>query len=48
VAATVPLVLLGHLAGRRVFARLPARRYELVLTLTLVATVVSGLLLVLL
>lgn len=43
VAETVPLVLVGHLAGRRGFARLPARRYELVLTVTLVIAVLAGL-----
>lgn len=43
VAATVPLVLIGHVAGRRGFARLPAGRYELVLTVTLIVAVTSGL-----
>lgn len=43
VAGLVPLVLLGHLAGRRGFARLSSGRYELALTLTLVAAAVVGL-----
>ncbi len=44
VAGLVPLVLLGHLAGRRGFARLSGGRYELALTLTLVAAALAGLL----
>ncbi len=44
VAATVPLILAGHLAGRRVFARLAPERYDRVLTLTLAATALAGLL----
>lgn len=43
VAGLVPLVFLGHLAGRRGFARLAGGRYELVLTLTLIAAAVAGL-----
>jgi uncharacterized protein len=41
----IPLVALGHLAGRRGFARLVAGgQHELALTLTLVAAAVGGLL----
>ncbi|MDP9385550.1 MAG: hypothetical protein M3P50_10005, partial [Actinomycetota bacterium] len=43
VAALVPLVFIGHLAGRRGFARLERGRYELALTCTLVAAAVGGL-----
>jgi hypothetical protein len=44
VAALVPAVVVGHLAGRRVFARLEAGgRYEPVLTATLVLAVLIGL-----
>jgi hypothetical protein len=43
-AALVPLVLLGHLAGRPVFARLTEERYEPVLTAVLIATALAGLL----
>ncbi|MDP9294221.1 MAG: hypothetical protein M3O90_07355, partial [Actinomycetota bacterium] len=43
-AALVPLTLLGHLAGRPVFARLAEDRYELVLTAVLVVAAVGGLL----
>ena len=44
VAALVPLVLLAHLAGRRVFARLAqSGHYEPVLNATLVAAVATGL-----
>jgi uncharacterized membrane protein YfcA len=44
VAALVPAVALGHLAGRRVFARLAAGgRYEPVLTGVLVVAVLVGL-----
>ena len=44
VAVFVPLVLLAHLAGRRVFARLAETgRYEPVLNATLVVAVVAGL-----
>jgi uncharacterized membrane protein YfcA len=49
VAALMPLTALGQLAGRPLFARLAAgRAYERVLTLVLLATVVAGLLGVLL
>jgi uncharacterized membrane protein YfcA len=49
VAALVPLTALGQLAGRPLFARLAAgRAYERVLTVVLLATVVAGLLSVLL
>lgn len=44
VAGLAPLVLLGHLAGRRGFARLAGGGYELALTLTLVAAALAGLL----
>ena len=48
-AALIPLTALGHLAGRPLFARLAAgRAYERVLTAVLLATVVAGLLGVLL
>jgi len=43
VLATVPLVALGHLAGRRVFARLSPAAHVRALTLTLLASVVTGL-----
>ena len=43
VAALVPLVLIGQLAGRRGFARLERGRYELALTLTLVGAALAGL-----
>jgi len=43
-AALVPLVVLGHLAGRPVFARLAEHRYEPVLTGVLVVTALAGLL----
>ena len=46
-AALVPLTLLGHLAGRPVFARLAEGRYELALTVVLVATALGGLVTVL-
>jgi uncharacterized membrane protein YfcA len=48
-AAGVPLVLAGHLAGRRGFARLSRspRRYELALTVVLLLSAVGGLLTVL-
>jgi uncharacterized membrane protein YfcA len=48
-AALIPLTALGHLAGRPLFARLAAgRAYERVLTVVLLATIVAGLLGVLL
>ena len=48
-AALIPLTALGHLAGRPLFARLAAGHgYERVLTAVLLATVVAGLLAVLL
>ena len=44
VAALVPVTVLGHLAGRRVFARLAAGgRYEPVMTGVLLASVAMGL-----
>ncbi|HYM59200.1 MAG TPA: sulfite exporter TauE/SafE family protein [Solirubrobacteraceae bacterium] len=43
-AALVPLTLLGHLAGRPVFAHLAEDRYEPVLTAVLVVAAVGGLL----
>jgi uncharacterized protein len=43
VAALVPAVVIGHLAGRPVFARLAEHNYEPVLTAVLVATAVAGL-----
>jgi uncharacterized protein len=42
-AALVPLVALGHLAGRPIFARLAEHRYEPVLTAVLVLTALAGL-----
>ncbi|MFL5827140.1 MAG: TSUP family transporter [Thermoleophilaceae bacterium] len=47
-AALVPLVLAGHLAGRRLFASLSDARYETALTALLLATALAGLLLALL
>jgi uncharacterized protein len=44
-AALVPLVLVGHLAGRRLFARLSDARYETALTGLLLGTALAGLLL---
>ena len=48
-AACVPLVLVGHLAGRRGFRRLAGRpeRYELALTVVLLLSAVGGLVTVL-
>ena len=43
VAALVPAVVVGHLAGRPVFARLAEHNYEPVLTAVLVATALAGL-----
>lgn len=43
-AALVPGVVLGHLAGRRVFARIAGHHYEPVLTGVLVLTALAGLL----
>jgi uncharacterized membrane protein YfcA len=43
VAGLVPLVFAGHRAGRKGFARLSAGRYELALTLVLVASAMTGL-----
>ena len=43
-AAGVPLVLAGHLAGRRWFARLRPEAYERLVTLLLLVAVVVGLL----
>jgi uncharacterized protein len=42
-AALVPAVVVGHLAGRPVFARIAEERYEPVLTAVLVATALAGL-----
>ena len=42
-AALVPAVVLGHRAGRPVFARIAEDRYEPVLTAVLVATALAGL-----
>jgi uncharacterized membrane protein YfcA len=42
-AALVPAVVVGHLAGRPVFARIADRHYEPVLTAVLVATALAGL-----
>lgn len=42
-AVLVPAVVLGHLAGRPVFARLAEDRYEPVLTAVLVLTALAGL-----
>jgi uncharacterized protein len=44
IAAFVPLVAIGHLAGRRVFARLADRgHFELVLNVVLTIAVIAGL-----
>ena len=42
-AALVPAVVVGHLAGRPVFARIAEDRYERVLTAVLIATALAGL-----
>ena len=42
-AALVPAVVVGHLAGRPVFARIAEDRYEPVLTAVLIATALAGL-----
>ena len=42
-AALVPAVVIGHLAGRPVFARIAGHHYEPVLTAVLVATALAGL-----
>jgi uncharacterized membrane protein YfcA len=42
-AALVPAVVVGHLAGRPVFARIADHHYEPVLTAVLVATALAGL-----
>jgi uncharacterized membrane protein YfcA len=42
-AALVPAVVVGHLAGRPVFARIAEHRYEPVLTAVLIATALAGL-----
>jgi uncharacterized membrane protein YfcA len=47
-AALVPAVVIGHLAGRPVFARIAEDRYEPVLTAVLIATALAGLATVLL
>jgi uncharacterized membrane protein YfcA len=43
-AALAPAAVVGHLLGRPVFARIPADRYEAVLTTVLIASAVAGLL----
>jgi uncharacterized membrane protein YfcA len=42
-AALVPAVVVGHVAGRPVFARIAERHYEPVLTAVLIATALAGL-----
>jgi len=42
-AALVPAVVIGHLAGRPVFARIAGHHYEPVLTGVLIATALAGL-----
>jgi uncharacterized membrane protein YfcA len=42
-AALVPAVVVGHLAGRPIFARIADRHYEPVLTAVLIATALAGL-----
>jgi uncharacterized protein len=42
-AALLPAVVLGHLAGRPVFARIADHHYEPVLTTVLIATALAGL-----
>ena len=42
-AALVPAVVIGHLAGRPVFARIADHHYEPVLTAVLIATALAGL-----
>ena len=42
-AALVPAAVIGHLAGRPVFARIAEHRYEPVLTGVLIATALTGL-----
>ena len=42
-AALVPAAVVGHLAGRPVFARIAEHRYEPVLTGVLIATALAGL-----
>jgi uncharacterized membrane protein YfcA len=42
-ATLVPAVVVGHLAGRPVFARIAEDRYEPVLTAVLIATALTGL-----
>ena len=42
-AALVPAVVVGHLAGRPVFARIADHHYEPVLTAVLIATALAGL-----
>ena len=42
-AALVPAVVIGHLAGRPVFARIAEHRYEPVLTAVLIVTALAGL-----
>jgi uncharacterized membrane protein YfcA len=42
-AALIPAVVVGHLAGRPIFARLAEHSYEPVLTAVLIATALAGL-----
>jgi uncharacterized membrane protein YfcA len=42
-AALVPAVVIGHVAGRPIFARIADRHYEPVLTAVLIATALAGL-----
>ena len=42
-AALLPAVVIGHLAGRPMFARIAEDRYEPVLTAVLIATALAGL-----
>lgn len=42
-AALVPAVVIGHLAGRPIFARIADHHYEPVLTAVLIATALAGL-----
>jgi uncharacterized membrane protein YfcA len=43
-AALAPATVTGHLLGRPVFARIPANRYEGILTAVLLASALAGLL----
>jgi uncharacterized membrane protein YfcA len=44
IAALAPAAVVGHLLGRPVFARIPADRYEGILTTVLLASALAGLL----